>query len=227
MYRMWIAPIVGTALFLASTEASADTITVQQPIFLPVQSATSNGFNLRLPGFNGSLGVLTSATLQVRGFIEPGAARLVPVSGVEALPTSVTLTPGLFLFPLADGDAVTSRRLDFDQQVRPVVEGTVRGASRIQVDFSVPYAVPFAIADSRDREPLTPLQFSASTRATPIGSGSFNQRLYFDTEPTTFSGTLSLEYNFIAVPEPVSLAVLAIGLVGLAVSRRKDSVRAD
>lgn len=207
--------LLTVALSVTALQAHANVIVFQQDISLPASRYLNGERDYNLPFFDTSLGVLTSASLQVSGFFSPRAN--VTSLGSGQVPTSVILKPRLTIFPVLDP---VSGSIAFPPQTRSVVptsanSGTVPGATPFSFSSTTPYPIRYATY------PFAYVQLSAQTLVDLNGNGSLDVGVTGDNDFTTISGQISLSYTYTPVPEPLSLSLLCVGLAGLHLQRRR------
>lgn len=203
--------LIASALFLSaltfSIEASAATISASEPIFASNPADGGSGFIFYLPGFNTSLGTLSSASLRVNGVFDPGIS-LLPYYG-QPPPTAVTLSSGLGL-PTVGSLLASNQPIPDTQTVPVVLSGTkaeIRGFPFV-IDSTYDYPLRFAA------DPTPYFNVSAhSSIVSVVGGVGVDNGFFVDVEQSKFNGTATITYTF-AVPEPVML--LTFGLLALA-----------
>ena len=90
--------LLATAISVISFQAHAAVITVSRNFVATGQASAAGNTDTPFPPFDTSLGTLTSASLLINGFFQPGAFLAGP--GPDGLPTSVILTPHVSIFPV-------------------------------------------------------------------------------------------------------------------------------
>ncbi len=171
----------------------------------------ANDHSTNLTSFDPTLGTLTAASVELLGSFNPGTYSLAPSFG--ALPTSATVTPHLTASPLP------SSLFNFAPQTnRPVVNGQIVGLQSFSFDVTDSLPLGFAVDPFIN---LLPFEIISAT------NGNFDQGATADRDPSTVNGIARVFYTYdatapaSAVPEPVSITMLGMGLAGLGVMRRR------
>lgn len=239
MRFLLLATIAASALVAAAPgRVQAAVITQTAPVSGSALDFTVDGFDIPIRQFNPALGTLTSVDVRLTGTVTPG----LQLDGVSSPPPAaivqpVTLTPSVSILnpPGPNRQTVPAETLTFTQG--STADQQVLTGIPEAVDLSVT-AAPFTqfpngevlnfVGNDVVPPGALPLRIRILGGSTYSGTFDYLGVSQVDVvDLTTLAGQLLVTYTYTpagstAVPEPVSLGLVGIGLVGLAQARRQQ-----
>lgn len=205
MRKLFLAASVMSVL---ATGARADVVSFNTYFDVKaLASVLGDDHPLFLTAFDPSLGSLMSASVELRGRFQLPPYPLLLEGGTP--PTMASVAPYIYVYPL------TPAPFTFETQAnRPVVNGQVTGLQSFSFDLTGLIPLNYA-AD--------PFLNLAPYAIVINANGVYDQADTGDFDPSEIYGIASVSYTYTsaaAVPEPASLAVLAVGGVVATFARR-------
>jgi len=213
-----IIPLVAMAFVLKASTAFGGVVTDSGAFTFPLSPGNAV---VTLALFDPILGSLDSVTIEISGTVEAN----ITAENDSAIAGNMSVNLTGLLGVTAPGVAANANIL---QSAGPVAVASTDGNAGSGPDFNDFGLVGAAGVDSANAAFLAPYVGPGTFNATVTGNGGFSISGVTDStlQISNFagSGTVTVTYNYTAIPEPSSIAFCAVAVVGLTGFRKRRRI---